>query len=186
MFLRLVSSALVAVLAIGCLAVQADAGDRRAFRRGPAHDHFYAGPKVVRAMPGLRLLFGDYALSDEEYDALYGEEEGRFDESYYEPEPVAPPKTPQKNKSVTAAPQPEPELATASIEEPPAKPAAKASTGMSCGKATSIITGYGFSAVKPKTCAGKVYAFNASRDGKPFSIKLDAASGELTEVKKLQ
>jgi len=34
------------------------------------------------------------------------------------------------------------------------------------------------------TCSGKVYAFNATRDGKPFSVKLNSSSGELTEVKK--
>ena len=33
--------------------------------------------------------------------------------------------------------------------------------------------------------SGKVYAFNAQRGGKSFAIKLDSASGELTEVKKL-
>ena len=57
---------------------------------------------------------------------------------------------------------------------------------MSCDKAGSIVSGYGFSSVNPTSCKGKVYAFNATRDGKSFTIKLDAASGELTEVKKLQ
>jgi hypothetical protein len=55
---------------------------------------------------------------------------------------------------------------------------------LSCGKASDIIVGYGFSAVKPAACSGKTYAFNATRDGKAFTIKLDAATGELTEVKK--
>ena len=42
-----------------------------------------------------------------------------------------------------------------------------------------------FRRVKAESCNGKVYAFNATRDGKPFAIKVDAANGELTEVKKL-
>lgn len=187
MLLRLVSGTVVAALALGCFAVESNAGERRGFRRGPVNDHYYAGPRVVRAMPGLRLFFGDYALSEEEYDALYGAEESRFDESYYEPEAAVPPRAPVKKKAASVTSK---SAATASIEEPPAtesKPVVKkAAAGLSCDKAASIITGYGFSAVKPKTCAGKVYAFNASRDGKPFAIKLDAASGELTEVKKLQ
>ena len=63
--------------------------------------------------------------------------------------------------------------------------AAKAAGGaLSCDKAGQIISGYGFSAVKPSVCTGKVYAFNATRDGNSFAIKLDSGSGELTEVKK--
>ena len=49
----------------------------------------------------------------------------------------------------------------------------------------SIVSGYGFSSVAAESCKGKVYAFNATRDGKKFAVKLDPASGELTEVKKL-
>ena len=186
MVVRLVSATVAAAMALGMVSVESSAGERRHLRRGPAYDHFYAGPEVVRAVPGLRLLFGDYALSEEEYDALYGQEEPGFDETYYEPE-IAVPTKPQKKKAET-----KPGAATASVAPPPATPpkpvasAPKSAAGLSCDKAASIITGYGFSAVKPKTCAGKVYAFNASRDGKPFAIKLDSGSGELTEVKKLQ
>ena len=69
-----------------------------------------------------------------------------------------------------------------------AKPKATsaAAAALSCDKAGQIITGYGFSSVKPETCTGKVYAFAAARDGKTFAIKLDSSNGELTEVKKLQ
>ena len=56
---------------------------------------------------------------------------------------------------------------------------------MTCDKAGTIIEGYGFSGVKPGSCKGQVYAFNATRDGKSFAIKVNAANGELTEVKKL-
>ena len=55
--------------------------------------------------------------------------------------------------------------------------AAKAAGGaLSCDKATSVVSGYGFSSVTPSSCTGKVYAFNATRDGKSFAIKLDSAT----------
>jgi hypothetical protein len=71
---------------------------------------------------------------------------------------------------------------TASIGE--TKP--KSAAALSCDKATAIVSGYGFATVKAEDCEGKVYAFKASRDGKAYAIKLNAGSGELTEVKKLR
>jgi hypothetical protein len=59
-------------------------------------------------------------------------------------------------------------------------------TGMSCDKAEKIVSGYGFTSVKPTTCTGQVFAFNATRSGKAYVIKLSSASGELTEVRKVQ
>jgi hypothetical protein len=59
-------------------------------------------------------------------------------------------------------------------------------TGMSCDKAEKIVSGYGFTSVKPATCTGQVFAFNATRSGKAYVIKLSSASGELTEVQKIQ
>ena len=59
-------------------------------------------------------------------------------------------------------------------------------SAMTCDKAGKIISGYGFTSVKPTSCAGQVFAFNATRSGKAYVIKLSAASGELTEVKKVQ
>jgi hypothetical protein len=197
MFFRAISISVATLLAVGALAASAQADHRKKPRRAIAYDHYYAGPQIVRGVPGLRLFFGDYALTEEEFDALYGVEDG-IDESYYEPQPAVPAKPLKKKSTVKsaktkAAPD---ELTTASIGKT-AKPAAKTTAakttaapaspaGMSCDKAGSIIAGYGFSGIKAETCKGKVYAFNATRDGKPFAIKLDAASGELTEVKKLQ
>ena len=61
------------------------------------------------------------------------------------------------------------------------------STGaMTCDKAEKIVSGYGFTAVKPTSCIGQVFAFNANRSGKSYVIKLSSTSGELTEVKKVQ
>lgn len=55
---------------------------------------------------------------------------------------------------------------------------------LSCDKAGAIVGDFGFSAIKPSDCDGQVYAFAASRDGKPFKITLNSASGELIQVRK--
>ncbi len=178
------------LLAFTALSVTAEAGDRRKFRRlGAPGDHYYAGPGFVHRMPGLRLMFGDYALSEEEFNALYGEGE-EFDESYYEPQPLATtkPKVKPAAKPAIAAKPAAVKPVTASNAEGPVTappPAPAATTALTCGKAGTIIEGYGFSGVKAGSCKGKVYAFNATRDGKSFAIKVNAANGELTEVKKL-
>ena len=83
----------------------------------------------------------------------------------------------------TAAVSPKPDT-TATPPKADAPAAKTASGALSCDKAGQIISGYGFSGVKPSVCTGKVYAFNATRDGNTFAIKLDSSSGELTEVKK--
>jgi hypothetical protein len=57
--------------------------------------------------------------------------------------------------------------------------------GMSCSKAADIVAGYGFDSVKAGSCSGGVYSFNASRAGKSYVVKVNSASGELTEVRKL-
>ncbi len=92
-----------------------------------------------------------------------------------EPKVIAPPKPKTVAVAKPAAPAPE---STASTTP--------SSSGMSCAKATQIVTGYGFDSVSPQACSGKVYAFNALRGGKSFVVRVDAASGELTEVKKVQ
>ena len=73
------------------------------------------------------------------------------------------------------------------IEDRPKKkkPAkSKKSNGnlISCGKAEEIVAGFGFTNIEARSCSGKSYDFAAKRDGKPFTIKLSSASGELTEV----
>lgn len=122
-----------------------------------------------------------------------------FDESYYDPyylPPSAPPQrlyarkhtyvaVPKAKKSAVArntAVKSATKVATASLTN---KSESGKSTSLSCDKATSIVTGYGFSGVTPKDCQGQVYEFGATRDGKKFLIKLSAASGELTDVKKV-
>jgi hypothetical protein len=197
MFARGLALSLATLVAIGAVSTAAEADHRRKQRRVMAYDHYYAGPPIVRGIPGMRLFFGDYALTEEEFNALYGPGNGDgFDESYYEPEPVTPKKKKPAAKSVKAPNSKSQKVISATgkksvaaktaAAQPAAKSDASSTSAMSCDKAGSIVSGFGFTAVKPENCKGKIYAFNATRDGKPFSIKLDPASGELTEVKKLQ
>jgi hypothetical protein len=66
------------------------------------------------------------------------------------------------------------------------KKTASAATAISCDKAGEIVSGYGFANVTPTTCTGQVFAFNATRSANTYVIKLSSASGELTEVNKVQ
>lgn len=141
-------------------------------------------------------------LTPEEFVSLYGDD---FDESYYEPsvEPVPKKQVTKKKaasgaatkpKKATAASTATTATATKTTAAKPKDETAAAESGaaalpkgaLTCAKAESIVTGYGFTAVKAADCDGQVYAFNAIRDGKPYAIKLSAANGELTEVRKVQ
>ena len=66
------------------------------------------------------------------------------------------------------------------------KKTAGAANAISCDKAEKIVSGYGFANVTPTTCTGQVFAFNATRSVNTYVIKLNSASGELTEVNKVQ
>jgi hypothetical protein len=72
----------------------------------------------------------------------------------------------------------------ASLPAVAAKPVASPNV-IGCSKGVEIVTGYGFSEVKPKSCSGAVYAFDASRANAAYVITLSAATGEITDVKKL-
>ena len=58
--------------------------------------------------------------------------------------------------------------------------------GVDCEKAQVIVIDYGFKNIKADTCSGDTLGFSATRDGKPFSIRIFAADGEFSEVKRLQ
>jgi len=208
MFARIASVALAAILVSGIAATGASAEQRKKkWRHAPIYQHYYAGPEYVRTPAVLGLVLGGYELSREEFDQFYGDDlpdldDDGFDESYYDPEVAEPKQKPKAKAAPRTVPKPvaKPAVkpaqktrttkvaATTTADEPaPAKPAAKTTkTALSCDKAGEIITGYGFSTVRPETCKGEVYAFNAMRDGKNFAIKVNATNGELTEVKKLQ
>ena len=55
-----------------------------------------------------------------------------------------------------------------------------------CDKARGILTEYGFKDIKAEVCSGATLGFSASRDGKPFSIRILAANGEFEEVRRLR
>jgi len=179
------AAALAAVLFIG--ATSADAGPRLRFFFGgydPDYRTYYPGPDYIPR----RRYRDDFEDEDEDDERrFYGylpDDEDEFDEDYYEPEYV-PPKKAKKKKSAAKP-------STKSVAKPDTKSAAtnksetkkKTQQALSCDKASEIVSGYGFTAVQSTSCSGPVYAFNASRDGKPFTIKMNSASGELTEVKK--
>lgn len=212
MFAKATFAALASLIALAAVSGPALADHRKKHRR-MAYDTYYSGPEVVKGIPGIRVLFGDYGLSEEEYDALYGSgEDGQpnFDESYYEPKANTAPtsktkpitKTVTKTKPATKPPVTKEETATVKTQTPlvktataapddevqakPAKPETPSTGSVSCDKASGIVSDYGFTSVKPSSCTGSIYAFNATRGGKSFAIKLDPKSGELTEVKKLE
>jgi hypothetical protein len=93
---------------------------------------------------------------------------------------LAPAAVKRKVAPLALKPQSKPKLETASLT--PAKP--KASKSIGCTAGAAIVTGYGFAGVTPKVCTGNIYAYNASRDGKSYLIKVTAAQGEITEVTK--
>ena len=196
---RIISAATFALMASTLLVpTAAEAGSRWRFLN-PGY-YFYDPPP--------RDFYAD-EYDDDEY---YEDDERPLtyydpDRDYYEPryegeEPVY--IAPRKKKSVKAAPAPKPVVrksvastekktvtsSMASVEKkvvvPAEKKTASAASGMSCDKAGEIVSGYGFTSVKPTTCTGQVFAFNATRSGKAYVIKLSSTSGELTEVKKVQ
>jgi hypothetical protein len=168
-------AAIAAIAGLIATSASADAGTRLRFLFpfGPEYDDYYSEPYFVpspryyyyQPRPRLRPRYYSY----------------QYEPDYYEPE-IDPGYIPPPRKKTTKLPSQK------STSLPPqksvTKPAQKKSAGISCDKATKIVSGYGFTQVRPTGCTGKVYAFNAQRDGKPFMIKMSSASGELTEVKK--
>jgi hypothetical protein len=63
--------------------------------------------------------------------------------------------------------------------------ASEAASSKNCNKAKSIISKYGFEDIETKSCNGKIYQFSATRKGKRFSVKINALTSELTEIKKV-
>ena len=185
-FIRGLSLSGLALLATASLPAPGMAGSNHG-EPPPVYEQQYSGPPIIRRIPGLRILFGDYAMSQDEYDQLYEKKnkKKKIDESYYEPQP-AKPKATKPAKAPAAKPataSTNPALPQKTAAATPAKPAG--GEPLSCEKATEVVSGYGFSSVEASACSGKLYAFNAKRGGNSFAIKLDPASGELTEVKKL-
>ena len=184
---RVLPVILSACLGAGLFAADAQAGRRLRvwFWEDP-----FQGPGFVFVPGPVRHFFGQDDESPDEFDSGDGSD---FDESYYDPALEAPavkPKPVGKKAAATGATAPaklkDATLAKAAASAPGDEADVLASGALSCEKAGSIVSGYGFSSVKPADCKGQVYAFSASRDGKAFAIKLNAVSGELTEVRKVK
>jgi hypothetical protein len=97
----------------------------------------------------------------------------------------SPPKRKTQPKKIVKA---KPAQVSAAVKTARLAPTAKteAASAVTCAKAGTIIAGYGFTSVSPKLCLGKTYSFAARRAGKSYDIRISAATGELTEVRKLQ
>ncbi|HUQ36309.1 MAG TPA: hypothetical protein VM144_08030 [Aestuariivirga sp.] len=204
MLSRILSAAAFALIASTLLMpTAADAGSRWRFLN-PGY-YFYDPPP--------RDFYADdyddeeYYENDERPLAYYDPDDDFYEPRYQGEEPVyiAPKKKQKKTAKAVPAAKPAVKKSVASTEkktvtssvasvekkavtpvEPVEKKTASAASGMSCDKAGKIVSGYGFASVKPTTCTGQVFAFNATRSGKAYVIKLSSASGELTEVKKVQ
>ena len=104
------------------------------------------------------------------------------------PKAVAAAPTVKGKKPVASAAKQKPvlsqKLQTASLAKTSAEPSPKAKT-IGCTSGAAIVTSYGFGTVTPKACTGSTYAYNAQRGGKSYVIQLTAATGEITDVKKL-
>jgi hypothetical protein len=206
---RIISAAAFALIASALVVPSAaEAGSRWRFLN-PGYYFYDPPPRDFYADE-----YGDeeYYEDDEPPLAYYEPDEDYYEPRYEGEEPVyiAPKK---KKKTVKAAPAAKPVIkkpttsaekkavtskSVASVEKKSVasvekkvvtsteKKTAIAATGMSCDKAEKIVSGYGFSSVKSTTCTGPVFSFNATRSGKSYVIKLSSASGELTEVKKVQ
>ena len=201
---RIISAAAFALMASTLLMpTSAEAGSRWQFLN-PGY-YFYDPPP--RDFYADEYDDEEYYEDDERPLTYYQRDDEYYEPRYYEgEEPVY--IAPKKKKTVKAAPAPKPveKKAVASAKKKPVtspetksvasvekktvtateKKTASAASGMSCDKAGEIVSGYGFTSVKPTTCTGQVFAFNATRSGKAYVIKLSSASGELTEVKKVQ
>ena len=143
---------------------------------------------------------GDEEYYEDERPLTYYDPEDDFYEPRYEGEDpvyIAPKKKktakkakPVKKNSVASTKKKAATASVASVAKKAVtsaeKKTATTASGMSCDKAGEIVSDYGFTSVKPTTCTGQIFAFNATRSGKAYVIKLSSASGELTEVKKVQ
>lgn len=182
-------AAVLSAVAAIFMATAAEADHRPKYR---GYRDYYAGRDYVDPPRYLRYFF----VPREVY-----RDDDEFDEEYYDPTddmPVQRQRPAVKKKAVVKAPSAKvPAKKLASVDKPALhsagqptqkKPvAAKPATGaISCEKAAGIVSGFGFSDVKAVDCGGQIHAFNAARDGKPFAIKVNAKTGELTEVRKVQ
>ena len=82
------------------------------------------------------------------------------------------------------APQTAPEIPEQTAARSPDRTDEGSGAGLSCEAAADIVENFGFSDVQSTSCSGDVYGFDASRDGSSYAIRVSAADGELTEVRR--
>jgi hypothetical protein len=114
--------------------------------------------------------------------SIYGD-----DLDYYEPRLVPSHKVvpaPKLKKAVAAA-KSDKKLVLATSRQELSAPKITAS-GFTCDKGVAVVTGYGFSGVASKSCAGKIFTYRATRASKAFEVSVSALNGEITEVRKVQ
>ena len=111
-------------------------------------------------------------------------DDGDYERGYEGDEPVN--IAPKRKTAKAASAKPSGAVVEKKALSSTGKKTASAATAISCDKAEQIVSDYGFASVTPTTCTGQVFAFNATRSGTPYVIKLSSASGELTEVKKVE
>lgn len=199
MLSRIISAAAFALIASTLLVpTAAEAGSRWRF----LHPEYYFYNPPPRDFYADDYGDDEYYADDERPLAYYDPDDDYYEPRYQGEEPVY--IAPKKKKTAKAVPAAKPVVkksvastekkavmsSVASVEKKAVVPAEKKTAsvvpGMSCDKAGQIVSGYGFTSVKPTACTGQVFAFNATRSGKAYVIKLSSASGELTEVKKVQ
>jgi hypothetical protein len=196
---------LVMAAAAGTIFVSGSAEAGRLFRFHffePTYYNYYPAPDEVYA-PDYGYAPDYYYVprhkrrhAYDQYDQQYQQDLQNQQDGYYDPQfndPVY--VKPHKKKLARVAPvapvapvagQPVKKPVVATVKKPATVASQTTTGGMSCDKAGNIVSSYGFTGVKAASCEGQVYAFNASRSGKNYLISLNAASGELTEVKKVQ
>jgi hypothetical protein len=113
--------------------------------------------------------------------------------SYYEPRwrgrSYAPPRRrhyapPRKRKAVASTQRKLIQTRKKSKAALAAPPTTTRSRPVGCERAEAIVAEYGFTNIKAESCTGPTLDFSATRDGKPFSIQIVAANGELAKVRR--
>lgn len=102
------------------------------------------------------------------------------------PVTTAPLKTAAKPVTETPAAKTAPATTKVASAASPAATGATPKGAIACSKGAEIVSGYGFTSVKPKVCSGATYSFDASRAANAYVIKVSAATGEITDVQKLK
>jgi len=203
--MKVFRSCLLAILAGACFTA-APAGQAQAETR--FHLNWMSPGYFPPPPPRRHYYYYPEAYEDpyeyDNYDDEYDEEVyyyPYYEDDEFEPAPRYQPRKKSKAATAYAAPDdvepvPAPKLKKKpAAKATPTKPQASTNTAatsetspktasVSCDKARSIISGYGFGDVQTKSCSGQIYSFAAKRGGKSFSVKVSALSGELTEVKR--